>query len=31
MMHVWTVPGVPQPFGDLDDAWRRAYVTGAGS
>ena len=27
MMHVWTVPGAPQPFGDLDDAWRRAYVS----
>jgi hypothetical protein len=26
MMHVWTVPGVPQPFGDLDDGWRRDYV-----
>lgn len=29
MMHVWTAPGAPQPFGDLDDAWRRAYVAGA--
>ena len=26
MMHVWTAPGAPQPFGDLDDAWRAAYV-----
>jgi hypothetical protein len=26
MMHVWTAPGAPQPFGDLDDAWRRAFV-----
>jgi hypothetical protein len=26
MMHVWTAPGAPQPFGDLDDGWRRAYV-----
>ncbi len=31
MMHVWTVPGAPQPFGDLDDAWRDAYVKRAGS
>ena len=31
MMHVWTVPGVPAPFGDLDDAWRDAYVKRAGS
>jgi hypothetical protein len=29
MMHVWTAPGAPQPFGDLDDAWRRAYVNGS--
>jgi hypothetical protein len=29
MMHVWTAPGAPQPFGDLDDAWRAAYVAGA--
>jgi hypothetical protein len=26
MIHVWTVPGAPQPFGDLDEAWRAAYV-----
>ena len=26
MMHVWTAPGAPQPFGDLDDTWRRAFV-----
>ena len=31
MIHVWTVPGVPHPFGDLDDAWRRAYIELAGS
>jgi hypothetical protein len=29
MMHVWTVPGAPDLFGDLDDAWRMAYVSGA--
>lgn len=29
MMHVWTAPGAPQPFGDLDDAWRAAYVASA--
>lgn len=29
MMHVWTVPGAPALFGDLDDAWRTAYVSGA--
>jgi hypothetical protein len=29
MIHVWTVPGAPQRFGDLDEAWRRAYVQGA--
>ena len=31
MMHVWTVPGAPQPFGELEDAWRAAYVMRAGS
>jgi len=31
MMHVWTAPGAPQPFGDLDDSWRRSYVARASS
>ena len=26
MIHVWIVPGAPEPFGDLDDAWRHAYL-----
>jgi hypothetical protein len=26
MIHVWTVPGAPEPFGDLDDAWLRSYL-----
>lgn len=26
MIHMWIVPGVPQPFGDLSDEWKRAYV-----
>jgi len=26
MIHVWIVPGVPEQFGDLDQAWRRAYL-----
>ena len=26
MMHVWTVPGAPQPFGDLDEQWKRSYL-----
>lgn len=26
MIHIWIVPGAPQPFGDLDDAWKRAYL-----
>ena len=26
MIHLWTVPGAPQPYGDLDDAWKRAYL-----
>ncbi|MGQ0670752.1 MAG: hypothetical protein ACT4PO_13960 [Actinomycetota bacterium] len=28
MIHVWTVPGAPEPFGDLDEERRAAYVTG---
>jgi hypothetical protein len=27
MIHVWVVPGAPQPFGDLDEAWKRAYLS----
>ena len=26
MIHVWIVPGAPEPIGDLDDAWKRAYL-----
>ena len=26
MIHVWIVPGAPEPFGDLDNAWRHAYL-----
>lgn len=26
MIHIWIVPGAPQPFGDLDEAWKRAYL-----
>jgi hypothetical protein len=26
MIHIWIVPGAPDPFGDLDDAWKRAYL-----
>ena len=26
MIHIWTVQGAPQPFGDLDDTWKRAYL-----
>lgn len=26
MIHVWTVPGAPEPFGDLDEAWLKAYL-----
>jgi len=26
MIHVWIVPGAPEPFGDLDEAWKRAYL-----
>jgi hypothetical protein len=28
MIHIWTVPGAPHPFGDLDDAWKRVYLSG---
>jgi hypothetical protein len=26
MIHIWIVPGAPDPIGDLDDAWKRAYL-----
>jgi hypothetical protein len=26
MIHVWVVPGAPEPFGDLDETWKRAYL-----
>jgi hypothetical protein len=26
MIHLWIVPGAPEPFGDLDEAWKRAYL-----
>ncbi|MDQ2911813.1 MAG: hypothetical protein M3T56_00970 [Chloroflexota bacterium] len=26
MIHIWIVPGAPEPFGDLDDAWKRTYL-----
>jgi hypothetical protein len=26
MIHIWIVPGAPEAFGDLDDAWKRAYL-----
>ena len=26
MIHIWIVPGAPEPFGDLDEAWKRAYL-----
>lgn len=28
MIHVWTLPGVPEPFGDLEDGWIDEYVAG---
>lgn len=27
MIHAWVVPGAPQQWGDLDDAWRDAYLS----
>ncbi len=26
MIHVWTLPGVPEPFGDLEDGWLNEYL-----
>lgn len=26
MIHIWIVPGAPEPFGDLDEGWKRAYL-----
>jgi hypothetical protein len=31
MIHIWIVPGAPQPFGDLDEAWKRAYLQATAS
>lgn len=31
MMHVWTVAGAPQQFGDLDEAWKRNYLDSLGA
>lgn len=28
MIHAWTVPGAPQPWGDLDEEWRTSYLEG---
>ncbi|MCH8985793.1 MAG: hypothetical protein IIB04_04165 [Acidobacteria bacterium] len=26
MLHIWTLPGAPEPFGDLDEQWLDAYL-----
>jgi hypothetical protein len=26
MIHIWIVPEAPEAFGDLDEAWKRAYL-----
>ena len=26
MIHLWTIPGAPQAWGDLDETWRAAYI-----
>lgn len=26
MIHIWIVPGAPEPFGDLDEAWKSEYL-----
>lgn len=31
MMHVWTVPGAPQQFGDLDEVWKRTFLDSLGA
>jgi hypothetical protein len=28
MIHVWTLPGVPERYGDLEDAWLEEYLGG---
>ena len=30
MLHVWTAPGAPQRFGDLDPGWLRSYLAAVG-
>jgi hypothetical protein len=27
MIHVWTIPGAPEPFGHLDEAWIRDHLS----
>lgn len=31
MIHAWVVPGAPQAWGDLDEAWRDRYLAGLGA
>lgn len=31
MIHAWVVPGAPQSWGDLDEAWRDRYLAGLGA
>ena len=26
MIHLWTLPGVPDEFGDLEDSWLTEYL-----
>lgn len=28
MLHVWTLPGIEEPFGDIDEEWLNAYLAG---
>jgi len=28
MLHVWTLPGVEEPFGDIDEDWLNEYLAG---
>ncbi len=28
MIHVWTLPGVPERFGEIDEAWLQSYLAG---
>ena len=31
MIHIWIVPAAPEPFGDVDEAWKRFSLSAVGT